>query len=886
LGRDGWIYWCKGAFAEQTHSLVDGRTLTSSAAHIFRRKLSGGPLESVISGGMDNPVELAFTPTGDKFFTSTFLQHPQDGRRDGIGHAVYGGVFGKDHGVVEGLTRTGPLMTAMTHLGPAAPSGLIHLHRSDLSRMLVGDAEVGVLASALFNLQKVMLHRLVPAGASYRTVDHDLLVADRIDFHPTDVLEDADGSLLVLDTGGWYDLCCPTSRVDQQTAAGGIYRISSVSPARATEVAQHQRTAVLVASDGQPADVEHLVKLIADDRPWVRRAAEARLVSKGDAIVEPLTRRAEDTKQPLPSRQQALWLLCRLESRRAISAVAAMLETPQPEPLLQTLLQILSLHRWDGARMEIEELLSHDDLRVRRVAAQALGRIGSAESWPALLKAYARRVDDRHLEHALLYAMIEIGRRRGERIPLDLAENDVELAAVLFVQRQLDPTAAVASETLVDALSSPRERLAIEAAQWLIHRPSAAAAAMPVLQRQWESFDQLTGDRRDLPVMLFDAWQDQPLARETLLGWLSGATVTSEAQQQFFAARLHEIAPASWDVGLLEPLLSWFEAALPDVRKRLLTSLATAELTDRARDRLGSWLIERAQSAMRPEDQLRLLAAMPRGERLGSSRLEYQILEHLLSEEPDSQLLAAKALGRLRPSQMLGERLLQTLSEIPTRQIAAAVAAIHRTGDSALDEQLLAVLPSIAAARSLPADFLNNLYGDAAPSLRAVAAATSDRLLRAPREIRAEIDALLPRLDAGDPVRGLQVFRSHRAACSGCHRMGYVGTSIGPELTRIGRSRTREALLEAILHPNARIEQSYRSLRVLTTDGQTWTGLVHERTPRRVTLQINADQRITIERDRIETEQDSDVSIMPTGLMDVLSLQDLADLLSLLESAR
>src|SRR5690606_12488838 len=37
LGPDGWIYWCKGAFAEQTYEQPDGGSWTTRAAHIFRR---------------------------------------------------------------------------------------------------------------------------------------------------------------------------------------------------------------------------------------------------------------------------------------------------------------------------------------------------------------------------------------------------------------------------------------------------------------------------------------------------------------------------------------------------------------------------------------------------------------------------------------------------------------------------------------------------------------------------------------------------------------------------------------------------------------------------------------------------------------------------------
>src|SRR3546814_9217684 len=56
--------------------------------------------------------------------------------------------------------------------------------------------------------------------------DSDFLVSDNTDFHPTDVIEDADGSLLVIDTGGWYKLCCPTSQLWKPDVLGAIYRRS------------------------------------------------------------------------------------------------------------------------------------------------------------------------------------------------------------------------------------------------------------------------------------------------------------------------------------------------------------------------------------------------------------------------------------------------------------------------------------------------------------------------------------------------------------------------------------------------------------------------------------------------------------------------------------
>jgi putative heme-binding domain-containing protein len=116
--------------------------------------------------------------------------------------------------------------------------------------------------------------------------------------------------------------------------------------------------------------------------------------------------------------------------------------------------------------------------------------------------------------------------------------------------------------------------------------------------------------------------------------------------------------------------------------------------------------------------------------------------------------------------------------------------------------------------------------------------------------------------------------------------MGYIGKEIGPNLTRIGQSRTAEALLEAILYPSARLEQSYQSTRVLTVDGQIYNGLLRGQDEKSVELQLNAERSVVIPREDIEQMEPSDVSVMPQGIDQVLSKQDLADLMALLQSAK
>src|SRR5262245_9576008 len=223
LGPDGWLYWAKGAFAKQEYTLPNGKKFTTRASHIFRARPDGTGIEPVMTGGMDNPVDVAFLPNGERFFTTTFFQHPAAGQRDGLIHAVYGGIYGKDHDVIYDADHkwTSPhLMPVMTHMGPAAPCGL-HCYESDT----FGKDYTSNLFACQFNLRKVSRHVLKPTGSTYTTEDSDFVGSDNQDFHPTDVIEDADGSLLIVDTGGWYKLCCPSSQLVKADVLGAIYRV-------------------------------------------------------------------------------------------------------------------------------------------------------------------------------------------------------------------------------------------------------------------------------------------------------------------------------------------------------------------------------------------------------------------------------------------------------------------------------------------------------------------------------------------------------------------------------------------------------------------------------------------------------------------------------------
>lgn len=928
LGRDGWIYWCKGAFAEQQHALLSGKHLTSSAAHIFRRRLSGGAIEPVMTGGMDNPVEVAITPEGERFFTSTFLHTPGQGQglRDGIAHAVYGGLYGKDYRkVIDGHVRTGDLMPVMVELGAAAPSGLACL----ASSQLLPTDRVGqrTLVAALFNLQKVTAQQLQPTGASFTTLNRDLVLADRIDFHPTDVLEDADGSLLIVDTGGWYDLCCPSSRVDQKTAAGGIYRLSPAAETTAARQSMPRQPASPAASqaDSDPTQVaQGLAQDLLDDRPWVARGAQLQLLelaaSDGNreisshvaadrlaAITDLLQRQLRDRSLTLDKRQTILWGLCTLGSDRALAAIIEQLSGPD-EALVQAACHAVSLHRCTEATASLEQLLGHTSLQVRRAAAEGLGRVGDSNSARKLLASLDDALgEDRHWQHSATYALIELGAVDEALECLSTAQSNtpsLRKQVALLVIDQLHAAERLTVPMLLDGLHAEHEPLRQTASQILAKYPQWAPNYQAAIAEMYQRADDENAPQVTALNTIVTGWRNTATVQELMAKWIDSAPTADRATQRQLLELLSTYANSDLPTTWIEPLARWLQQAEPIRQAEIARELSRLILPESStlNDQLQSSALATSDARLR----LQLLAALPIGSVVASPELEQSLLSALAEvdadhsagesndESPENSSPAMTlsnaglaSLQRVRLSAPSGRQLLASLEQQPPRSLPLVVEAISRVGDDALDTLLLQQLSQLPAARTLGEEQLLNLYRSRSAALQQTAQETVASLTRPPSDVQEKIDSLLAQLKPGDPIRGLQLFRSNKTACSGCHRLGYVGGEIGPNLTHIGSSRTRPALLEAILFPSARLEQSFQPTKVLTHDGQVYNGLITRHlSPTQFMMQLTADKSIVLSTDDVARQEASQVSIMPSGLAELLTPEELSDLMAILESAK
>jgi putative heme-binding domain-containing protein len=138
----------------------------------------------------------------------------------------------------------------------------------------------------------------------------------------------------------------------------------------------------------------------------------------------------------------------------------------------------------------------------------------------------------------------------------------------------------------------------------------------------------------------------------------------------------------------------------------------------------------------------------------------------------------------------------------------------------------------------------------------------------------------------GDSTRGEKLFWSEALKCGTCHKVGDRGTSVGPDLSTIGKLRVREDLLESILEPSRRIEPKYASYVAQTLDGRSLTGLLVKRDENQVVLRDSQNKEISLAAKNVETLQPSRISLMPDGQLAGLTAQEAADLLEYLATRK
>ncbi|HLJ93421.1 MAG TPA: PQQ-dependent sugar dehydrogenase [Gemmataceae bacterium] len=139
----------------------------------------------------------------------------------------------------------------------------------------------------------------------------------------------------------------------------------------------------------------------------------------------------------------------------------------------------------------------------------------------------------------------------------------------------------------------------------------------------------------------------------------------------------------------------------------------------------------------------------------------------------------------------------------------------------------------------------------------------------------------------GDAVRGKELFfKTAGLQCVNCHAIAGKGSTLGPDLTEIGKKYTRAQLLESILEPSKSIDPKFVSYLLETTDGQVHTGLLAEKTATEVVLKIVGDKEVRVPASKVASLVAQKTSLMPEQLLRDLTAEQAADLVEFLASLR
>src|SRR5262245_12739 len=141
------------------------------------------------------------------------------------------------------------------------------------------------------------------------------------------------------------------------------------------------------------------------------------------------------------------------------------------------------------------------------------------------------------------------------------------------------------------------------------------------------------------------------------------------------------------------------------------------------------------------------------------------------------------------------------------------------------------------------------------------------------------LDEFLPLTKAqGDAAAGKLVFKNQ---CAKCHTHSGEGTKIGPDLTGMSVHPKHELLVH-LIDPSRSVEANYRVYSVLTSEGQTLTGLLASETKTSVEIIDAEAKRHIVLREDIESLQASPKSLMPEGFEKQVKPEDIRDLLEFL----
>lgn len=870
FGPDGRLYMTMGSPDGYKLRRGDGTFLEGTAGALLRCRPDGGDIE-VLSRGFENLVEVDFTPRGEIIGTDNWFrnvnQKDSGGLRDALVHLVDGGLYPYS------VDRGTPKPVTGEPLPPVSLYPALALSGATFYRGPMFPAEMrGQLFTAQHNSRKVGRHVLIPSGSTFTAQDFDFVASDDPDFHPADVLEAADGSLLVLDTGSWYVHHCPTGQVRKAKATGGIYRVRHT---KATPLADPWGVKI----DWPKLDVPSLVKLLSDRRPAVADRARQALTAQGAAAVPALAALLSGN-EPLPVKQHAVWALTAMEGPATLAMLRATLQSNEPDLVAQAA-RGLGLHRDKAAAGRLARLLSAEHAQVRMAAAEALARCGTAESVPAILQALGGN-PDRFFEHTLIHALHHLGDTPALEALLRAPQPRLQKAGLLLLEQPPRPKGSLTADAVMKRVSAADADLRQTALTILKRHPEWAEHSITLI-RAWLQKPMLSTEEQAGLHSLLLAFQGQGQVQDLMAGALAeGNKVPAERQVLLLETMAQSTlpkVPAAWIAGLERSL-----KADPKVRAQAVRTAAMLQAAP-LDDALQQLLENREEPAELRVEALRAIVLR----RPKPSAAAFALLLGQLDDQvsPLARLTTAEVAARCQFDTDQLRTLIKKVRGDVLVSPSVLLPALQRSVNAASADDVLAYLTDSLKGGWRPGEAeLNKMLAALPAALTDKAGSVRDLWKKGIEEQRVRLLALEPLLMGGDPVKGREVYFGKKAPCATCHRVGADGGHIGPDLTKIGAIRAGRDLLESIVLPSSTIAQGFENYVIATADGRIVTGVIARQTTDTLFVRDSAGAELRVRKDQVQEMNRAPTSLMPEGLDKQLTRDEFRDLLAYLQSLK
>lgn len=526
---------------------------------------------------------------------------------------------------------------------------------------------------------------------------------------------------------------------------------------------------------------------------------------------------------------------------------------------------------------ELIELTASSDENTALGALWALAQLNQLDETLAL----------QLLEHPLAAVREWTIRLSGERGELSrtLADKLVALAGS-------ESEAAVRVQLAATARQLPVQQ-ALSMLQPLVGSPAAADDNRLPLMLWWAIETKISEE----PATVVQWWNDavrwdSPLVRRELGERMMRRFAAAGTRRDLLAcAALLQGAP---DREAAEILLRGFEAAyrgrslagLPDELVTAMAESGGGSLPLRVRRGDAEAIAEVLALVVDPKQKLELRISYV--EMLGDIRpaAAQAILQQLAVEPDQNENLRTVALAALQgfDDDQIATAVLTGLPNFSAASRDAALALI--ASRPAWAQQLLErIQAGDLKAETVPAAIVRKIHLHRDPTIRAAVAKHWGEISGATTaQMESDIDRYRSIIDSaiGNPRVGKQLFAKH---CGTCHQMFGVGGQSGPDLTSYQRQDVRGMVVH-IVNPSLEIREGYENYLVLTEDGRALNGLLADSDQQVVVIRDANGQTRVIARDEIVELTAVSQSLMPEGLLQPLSDQQVRDLFAYLRSTQ